>query len=129
MQNSIKAQPLSNEVLTLYIIHTYLSPDPIYHEIFRDYYWRAYGINLDLCPREVIAHCEWLKRNMGCLFYHYYCKGISEEDHVKWIDKLIAQIKEDARHWASFIIGYINTITTCWIFWIIFGIIWSRWPI
>lgn len=85
----------STEALTLYIIHTHISPDPIYHDIFQDYYWRAFGVNLDLCPQEVIEHCEWLKLHPECLFYHYYCKGIPEQEQLGVLDKIIKQLKED----------------------------------
>lgn len=94
MSNNSKAQNISREVLTLYIIHTYFSPDYLYHEIFRDYYWRAWGVNLDLCPREVIEHCEWLKQNPVHLFYHYYYKEWTEQQHMDAIDSIIKELKE-----------------------------------
>lgn len=95
MQNSTQAQ-ISNatESLTLYIIHTLICPDPIYHSIFQDYYWRAFGVNLDLCPNEVIRHCEWLKQNPECLFYHYYNKDLSEQGHMDMLDAIIKDLKE-----------------------------------
>lgn len=83
----------STEALTLYIIHTHFSPDPIYHDIFQDYYWRAFGVNLDLCPREVIEHCEWLKQNPECLYYHYRDKNLTDKGHIKLLDKLIEHLK------------------------------------
>lgn len=95
MQNNPQAQ-ISNatESLTLYIIHTLICWDPIYHSIFQDYYWRAFGVNLDLCPREVIAHLEWLKQNPECLFYHYYNKDRTEQEHIHMLDKLIDELKQ-----------------------------------
>lgn len=94
MSNNSKAQNISREVLTLYIIHTYFCPDYLYHEIYRDYYWRAWGVNLDLCPREVIAHCEWLKQNPNRLFYHYHSKDRTEQEHLDALDIVINELKE-----------------------------------
>ena len=84
----------ATESLTLYIVHTYLSPDEIYHDIFQDYYWRAFGINLDLCPRDVIKHCEWLKENPNCLFYHYFDKTATEQENIDVLDVIIKELKE-----------------------------------
>lgn len=96
MQNSTRAQiSKATESLTLYIIHTYFSPDKIYHDIFQDYYWRAFGTNLDLCPREVIRHCEWLKQNLVCLYYHYKDQNLTDEGHMKLLDMLINYLQNN----------------------------------
>lgn len=85
---------IAAEAYTLYVVHTYFAVDPIYHEIFRDYIWRAYGINLDLCPREVIDHCEWLKDNLERLYYHYKHPDRTDTEHVAVLDKIIAELSE-----------------------------------
>ena len=97
MQNSSPSTiSRATESLTLYLKWTHISWDPIYHDILQDYYWRAFGVNLDLCPEEVIKHCEWLKQDLECLYYHCRMPDWSDEEHIMMLDQIIERLKQEA---------------------------------
>lgn len=81
------------EMRTLYIVHTYFSADPIYHDIYRDAYYRRFGTNLDLSPEVLIEHCEALKQDLERLYYHFYSDKLTEQQIIDALDKTIAELE------------------------------------
>ena len=93
MQSSSTRLDLAIEARTLYIKWTYISRNPIYHDILQDYYLRVFGINLDLCPCNVIEHCEWLKQNLERLYCHCRIPNKTDDEHIEMLDGIIKQLK------------------------------------
>lgn len=57
----------SQYVLIRYILSTYFFTDLIESELFREYYWLKYGVNLKLSPEVVIKGLTYIKENPGIL--------------------------------------------------------------
>lgn len=86
-------QTIAFESRTLYLIARFFSVDPIYHDIYRDHYFRRFGENLDLSPQTLIEHCNALKQDMSRLYYHYSSPKLTDEDFKQALDNIIKELK------------------------------------